>query len=71
MLEELVALAMIEDRRRKLDSIILVVPARLAATASTRGAPLSKRLAAWFQPRAWSAVVPHEVRLEAEAWRIK
>jgi hypothetical protein len=72
MLEELVALALIEDRRRKLDSVILVARIRPVAPAvATRRQRLAERLALWLQPREWAAVVPHEARVEAEAWRLQ
>jgi hypothetical protein len=71
MLEELVALAMVADRRRKLDSVILVRPIGPHSPIPGRRTPLAQRLALWLQPREWAAAIPHEVRLEAEAWRMQ
>jgi hypothetical protein len=64
VLEELLALAMLEDRRRQLDRLVLVLHARgVIAPTSTRQS-LRDRFGAWLRPAASVATLPRDVRLE-------
>jgi hypothetical protein len=72
MLEELVALALLEDRRRRLESVILFGRSQAPPPREGKSLPtFPERIAGWLQPRELAAIVPHEIRLEAQAWRIK